>query len=67
MSAEPTDTVSSAVLGLAQAGITHPLLITWLRRPNATFGGRTPAQAWVDHPELVRDIAALAARNDFRR
>ena len=66
MSLEPVDTLSEAIVGLAAAGITHPLLATWLRRPNPTFGGRSPAAAWKQDPELVESIAALAARHDFR-
>lgn len=67
MTVEPTDQLSEAVLGLAAAGVTHPLLASWLRRPNPTFGGRTPAAAWRDDPELVASIASLAAQHDFRR
>lgn len=67
MAVEPTDVVTEALLGLASRGVTHPLLASWLRRPNPTFGGRTPAAAWREHPELVESIASLAARHDFRR
>jgi hypothetical protein len=65
--AEPTDVLSSAVLGLAARGLTHPMLAGWLRTPHASFGGRRPADVYVEQPDLVFDIASLAARNDFRR
>ena len=65
--AEPTDTLSTAVLGLAARGITHPMLPGWLRTPHPSFGGRRPAAMWAEQPDLVEDIARLAARHDFRR
>lgn len=67
MGAEPTDTLSAAVLGLAARGITHPMLPGWLRTPHPSFGGRRPAAVWEEQPDLVADIARLAARHDFRR
>lgn len=66
MDVEPVDALSAAIVGLAAAGATHPGLVGWLRRPNPTFGGRTPAFAYAEHPELVASIAALAARHNFR-
>ncbi len=67
MGAEPTDVLSGAVLGLAARGLTHPMLAGWLRTPHPSFGGRRPADVYAEQPDLVHDIAALAARNDFRR
>lgn len=67
MGAEPTDLLSAAVVGLAVRGLTHPMLAGWLRTPHPSFGGRRPAEAWADQPDLVEDIARLAARHDFRR
>jgi hypothetical protein len=63
---EPVDNLGAAVLGLAAAGISHPLLIGWVQTPNATFGGRRPADAWREHPRVVEDIARLAIRDNFR-
>lgn len=40
--AEPVDNLGAAVLGLAAADISHPLLIGWVQTPNATIGGRRP-------------------------
>lgn len=67
MTVEPADTLAAAVLGLAARGLTHPMLPGWLGTPHASFGGRAPAAAWGDHPDLVEDLARLAARHDFRR
>ncbi len=67
MTVEPVDALGSALLDLAARGVSHPLLAGWLTTPNATFGGRRPLTTWAEQPELVADIAALAARHDFRR
>ena len=48
-------------------GFAMGLLAGWLTTPNATFGGRRPASVWPEQPELVADLARLAAQRDFRR
>jgi hypothetical protein len=67
MTVEPVDALGAALLGLGARGIAHPMLAGWLTTPNATFGGRTPAATWAEQPDLVADIARLAAQHDFRR
>jgi hypothetical protein len=67
MTVEPVDALGAALLDLGARGVSHPLLASWLMTPNATFGGRRPVTAWAEQPELVADIARLAAQHDFRR
>lgn len=67
MTVEPVDALGAALLGLGARGIAHPMLAGWLMTPNPTFGGRRPATAWGEQPELVADVARLAAQHDFRR
>lgn len=67
MTVEPVDALGAALLDLGARGITHPLLAGWLITPNATFGGRRPVAAWATQPELVADLARLAAQHEFRR
>ncbi len=64
---EPVDALGAALLGLAARGISHPGLGGWLGTPNPTFGGRRPAAVWAEQPDLVADIALLAAQHNFRR
>jgi hypothetical protein len=64
---EPVDALGAALLDLGARGVSHPLLAGWLTTPNATFGGRRPLTTWQEQPELVADIARLAAQHDFRR
>jgi hypothetical protein len=67
MDVEPVDQLGAAVLGLAARGLTHLMLDGWLQTPNATFGGRRPKEVWAERPDVVEDIARLAARHNFRR